>query len=132
IVAGVGNVTPHAIPISQLSPSDRYRFGDQQWYTLDGQVVTSGLDENGLIALKNEVGGRYVHVKEPGDFAMGSLISNVDVKRIKGEREVFMYPLMAALLFAALALLSVRERSQRDLRLDWRKLTTPFQRRWRR
>lgn len=109
IVAGLGSKTPHAIPVSQLSRTDQYRFSGQKWYALDGQVVTSGLDENALLYLKNAVGGRYVHVNSASDFHIGSLVSQVELKRIKGEHEVFFYPLMAAVLLFGLAIVAARE-----------------------
>jgi len=109
IVAGVGSREAHPIPIKLLSPNDRDQFRYDEFYTVDGVVARTALDEPMLIAVKNAIGGRYVRVDSPSDFHMGSLIAGVDVKYIKGERELFQYPLYGALFFALIALIAPRE-----------------------
>lgn len=119
IVVGLGSKTPHAIPIDQLSRADKDRFSGQKWYTLGGQVVTSGLDENTLLYLKNTVGGRYVRVNSPSDFHIGSLTSEADVVLKTGEQELFYFPLMVALVLAALAVVAPCESSGDGLSSLW-------------
>jgi Ca-activated chloride channel family protein len=122
VIAGLGSRQARPIPVAQLSPNDRYRFADQQWYTMDGEVVTSSLDETTLISIKNAVGGRYTRVDQISDFDMGRLSSGTDVRYIKGEREVFAYPLMLGLLLLALAVAAPREPFRHPITLKWRKL----------
>lgn len=116
IIAGLGRPTPSAIPISQLSPQDQNQFRGKEWYEVDGEVQMSALEENTLLWLKNAVGGRYVRVVRPDDFSIGSLVSRVEVEYKKGEQEVFFYPLIAAFVFLALALVAPREpRDRKDI-----------------
>lgn len=110
IIAGLGKPTPSAIPISQLSQQDRIQYRDKQWYEVDGEVQMSALEENTLLWLKNALGARYVRVVQPSDFAIGNLVSRVEVTRHKGREEVFIYPLMLAAAFLTLALVAPRER----------------------
>lgn len=109
IVAGLGKPTPSAIPVSQLSPTDRAINHGKEWYEVDGEVAMSALDENTLLLLKNGAGGRYVRVVDPSDFRIGSLISRVEVKHQKGEQELYVYPLLIALIFFGLVLFAPRE-----------------------
>ncbi len=99
IIVGLGKPIGSPIPVKLLSKSDQGRFGRQEFYEHQGQVVTSKLEENTLLLLRNMTGGRYVRVVEPSDFQIGSLISKADVTRKEGEQELFMYPLMLAALF---------------------------------
>jgi hypothetical protein len=117
IIAGLGSREPQPIPIKLLSPSDQAQFSGEDFYMLDGQVARTALDEPMLIAVKNAIGGRYVRVDTASDFRIGSLISGVDVKYVKGDRELFMYPLYAALFLTLLALVSPRRLSQ----FNWRR-----------
>ncbi|HEY9869023.1 MAG TPA: VWA domain-containing protein [Candidatus Obscuribacterales bacterium] len=109
IIAGMGKTVPSAIPVDQLPPQDRSQFRGKQWYEVDGEVQMSALEENTLLWLKNATGGRYVRVVQPGDFQIGSLVSKVEVKRKKGEQEVFIYPLLLGALLFALTLIAPRE-----------------------
>ncbi len=109
IVVGLGNTTPSAIPVSQLSPAEQEQFAGKEWYEVDGEVVRSALDENTLRYLANTSGGRYVRVDSPSDFQFGSLISSVEVKYKKGEQEIFVYPLLLALLFLVAAVVTPLE-----------------------
>jgi hypothetical protein len=129
VIAGLGSKTARPIPIAQLSPGDQYQFHDQQWFTQDGEVVTSSLDESFLIGLKNTVGGRYARIGEPSDFDMGSLTRNVDVKYIKGERELFVYPLLAGLVLLTLAVLAPREPFRQPINFNWRQFLARAKRR---
>jgi ribosomal protein L12E/L44/L45/RPP1/RPP2 len=118
VIAGVGSKAARPIPIAQLSPIDQEQFAGQQWYTMDGQVVTSSLDEPTLIAIKNATDGRYMHIEAPSDFQLGSLVRGVDVKYIRGERELFMYPMWLALLLAVITVASSRELFRRQKRKE--------------
>jgi ribosomal protein L12E/L44/L45/RPP1/RPP2 len=118
VIAGVGSKTARPIPIAQLSPIDQQQFAGQQWYTMDGQVVTSSLDEPTLIAIKNATDGRYTHIESPSDFQIGSLVRGVDVKYIRGERELFMYPLWLALFLAVITVACSRELFRRQKRKE--------------
>jgi len=122
VIVGLGSKTARPIPISQLSPIDQWHFQDQQWYTLDGQVVTSSLDETTLIGLKNATGGSYTRIDSPSDFKLESLAKGVEVKYIRGERELFMYPLLLALVFAVLTVMASRELFRHPITRQWRKL----------
>ena len=62
-----------------------------------GEIVTSKLDENVLLLLKNATGGRYVRLVEPSDFSMTRMISRMEVKEVIGQYEYFPWLLMAAL-----------------------------------
>ena len=110
VIAGLGKTTPSAIPISQLPQQDRDQFRGQEWYQVDGEVAMSGLEENTLLWLKNATGGRYVRVVNPSDFHIGNLLGRIEVKRKKGEQEVFFYPLLVAVLFFGIAVFAPRER----------------------
>ncbi len=105
IVAGLGNHTPMAIPISQLSEQDRYSYNNyrKEWFEVDGQRALTALDENLLRYFANSVGGRYVRLTQPSDLKLGSLISQVDVKYIPGREEIFLYPLFLAVFCLVLA-----------------------------
>ncbi|HEY9867704.1 MAG TPA: VWA domain-containing protein [Candidatus Obscuribacterales bacterium] len=109
VVVGLGKTTPSAIPVSQLSPADQESMRGKEWYEVDGEIVRTALDENTLRYLANASGGRYTRVDDPSDFRLGSLISSVEVKYKKGEQEVFMYPLLLALLFVVLAVVAPLE-----------------------
>jgi len=113
VIAGVGKTTPSAIPVSQLPEQDRWQFRDQEWYQVDGEVAMSALEENTLLWLKNATGGRYVRVVKSSDFHIGNLLGRIEVKRKKGEQEVFFYPLMAALIFFGIAVFAPRERKDK-------------------
>lgn len=109
IVVGVGKTTPSAIPISQLSPADQEANRGKEWYEVDGEVQRTALEENSLRYLANTAGGRYTRVDNPSDFQFGSLISSVEVTYKKGEQEVFVYPLILALLFLVAAVVTPLE-----------------------
>jgi Ca-activated chloride channel homolog len=109
IVVGLGSTTPTAIPVYALSETDQNMMRGKQWYELDGEVVKTSLDENTLRYFANSTGGRYVRVREVSDFHIGSLVGRVAVKQIKGEQELFVYPLIAALLLLGLALVTPME-----------------------
>jgi hypothetical protein len=125
VVVGLGSLDPHPIPIKLLSRSDQIQFRDQDFYVMDGQIARSALDEGMLIAVKDAIGGRYVRVDNISDFHIGSLVRGVDVKYIPGQRELFWYPLLAALPFLLLTLLAPRKLSQfADFGL-WRRKEQP-------
>ncbi len=115
VVAGLGSTEPVPIPVKQLSPQDQARQGDNQWFTEDGEIPKTALDENTLRYLANSTGGRYVKVSSPSDFHIGSLFGHVIVIHHKAEQELFMYPLSVALFFMVLALITPMERSKADL-----------------
>jgi Ca-activated chloride channel family protein len=113
VIAGLGKTTPAAIPVSQLPEQDRWQFRDQEWYQVDGEVAMSALEENTLLWLKNATGGRYVRVVNPSDFHIGNLLGRIEVKRKKGEQEVFFYPLLVSVLFFGIAVFAPRERKEK-------------------
>ncbi|MBZ0189268.1 MAG: VWA domain-containing protein, partial [Candidatus Obscuribacterales bacterium] len=77
IVVGLGKPIPSPIPVALLSDGDKQRFREQEFHEHEGQVVTSRLDENALLLLRNMTGGRYVRVSQASDFSIGTLISGV-------------------------------------------------------
>lgn len=109
IVVGLGKTSPSAIPVSQLSPADQEANRDRQWYEVDGVVVWTALEENALRYLANSSGGRYIRVNEASDFQLGVIISSVEVKHSQGEHELFIYPLILALLSMVLAVVTPME-----------------------
>jgi len=99
VVVGLGKTTPSAIPVKLLSRTDQYTSADNgEWYQVNGEIVTSKLEENVLLLLKNATGGRYVRLIEPSDFSMTRMISRMEVKEVKGQYEFFPWLLMASLL----------------------------------
>src|SRR6185503_12595008 len=88
IVVALGGNNPVAIPVSQLSETDRNRMRGQEWYTVDGEIQKTAVDENTLRFFANTTRGRYVHVRQPSDFHIGSMVGGVAVKYIKGEQEL--------------------------------------------
>lgn len=104
IVAGLGKNANAAIPVKELPPIDQQAFRDKQWYEENGEVVTNtAIDENTLRLIANKTGGRYVRVNSVSDFHIGSLVSRTEVTYIKGEEELFVYPLMVAAIFLILS-----------------------------
>jgi len=99
IIVGLGKPIGQPIPVRLLSKSDQGRYSRQEFYEHQGQVVTSKLEENTLLLMRNMTGARYVRVVNPSDFAIGNLISKADVTRKEGEQELFVWPLMFAGLF---------------------------------
>src|SRR5579885_2790140 len=104
LIVGLGKPVASPIPVKLLSRSDQSRFYNHENYEYDGQVVTSKLDENALLLMRNMVGARYVRVVEASDFHIGSLISRSQVRYKEGEQELFSYPLALALLLLFLSL----------------------------
>lgn len=98
VVVGLGKLQPSAIPSELLSKQDRFFNEDHPWYEVDGQIVTSGLEENALLLLKNRVNGRYVRVVESSDFVMTSMISRLETLRKPGQEEYFPWLLIASFL----------------------------------
>lgn len=106
MIVGCGKPIASKIPIELLSKGDQYRFQDMEFYEHEGQVVTSKLEENALMLLRNRTGARYVRMVDPGDFNIGSLISGVEVTYKRGKQELFPYFLIAAftLMIAGLSI----------------------------
>ena len=104
IIVGLGKPIGSPIPVNLLSKSDQSRYSGKKFYEHEGQVVTSKLEENTLLLMRNMTGGRYVRVVNSSDFKIGSLISKADVKRKEGEQELFEWPLMFSALFLMLTL----------------------------
>ena len=102
IIVGLGKTSPSAIPVNLLSPTDQTMNSGRQWYEVKGEIVTSKLEENVLLLLKNATGGRYVRLVEVNDFSMTSMISRMEVKHIPGQYEFFPWLLLAS-VFAFLA-----------------------------
>lgn len=98
VVVGVGRPVPSAIPISELSPTDRSQFYGKEFYEVNGEVVTSQLDENALRILANRSGGRYVRVNNASDFNFDMLSQRLELKWRPGRKELFFYPLLLGLV----------------------------------
>ena len=96
MIVGCGKPIASKIPINLLSKGDQTRFNQMEYYEHEGQVVTSKLEENALMLLRNRTGARYVRMVEPGDFNIGNLISGVQVTYKRGKQELFPYFLIAA------------------------------------
>ncbi|MBU6452564.1 MAG: VWA domain-containing protein [Cyanobacteria bacterium REEB67] len=109
IIAGLGKLTPSAVPVALLSPQDQALYHDKQYYENDGEVVTSRLDENSLLLLKNAVGGRYTRVEKASDFTMTRMVSRLETVRKPGTLELFPYALLTAFLSLVLAMLIAAE-----------------------
>ncbi len=105
VIAGLGKSTASAVPVKLLSPQDQLLYSDKQYYENDGEIVTSRLDENVLLLLKNAVGGRYVRVEKASDFSMTRMVSRMEIIRKPGTLELFPYALMAGFFFFVIALL---------------------------
>ena len=89
---------------------DQQLLSGKQWYEIDGEVVSStAIDENTLRLIANKTGGRYVRVVNSSDFHIGNLVSRTEVTYQKGEQEVFYYPLILAVLFLGLSMVSPLE-----------------------
>jgi Ca-activated chloride channel family protein len=107
IIVGLGKTSPSAIPVDMLSPSDQRLGRGQQWYEVKGEIVTSKLEENVLLLLKNATRGRYVRLVEVNDFSMTSMVSRMEVKHVPGQYELFPWLLLvSALAFVAAVLIS--------------------------
>lgn len=98
IVVGLGNPVAAPIPVNLLSKSDQSRYYGKDNYEHEGQVVTSKLEENWLLLMRNVTGGRYVRVVDPSDFSIGTLVSRAEVTYKPGEQELFFWPLIASTL----------------------------------
>lgn len=98
IIVGLGKPTPSAIPVTMLAPIDQNFNSGKQWYEVNGEIVTSKLEENVLLLLKNATGGRYVRLVEVNDFSMTSMISRMEVKHVPGQYEFFPWLLLASVL----------------------------------
>jgi hypothetical protein len=105
VIAGLGKTTESAVPVRLLSPQDQQIYQGKEWYENDGEIVTSKLDENTLLLLKNAVGGRYVRVEKASDFTMTQMVSRMEVVRKPGTLELFPYALIASFVFFVLGLL---------------------------
>ncbi len=105
VIAGLGKTTASAVPVKLLSPQDQILYQGKEWYENDGEIVTSRLDENVLLLLKNAVGGRYVRVEKASDFSMTRMVSRMEIVREPGTLELFPYALMAGFFFFIVSLL---------------------------
>ncbi len=114
MIVGCGKPIPRPIPIKLLSKGDQNRFHDMENYEHEGQVVTSKLEENSLLVMRNRSGGRYVRMVNPGDFNIGTLISGIEVTKKKGQEELFPYFLMASFALLLVALLIPRSSRMRS------------------
>lgn len=110
IVVGLGKTTASAIPVNMLSEDDQLASKrGSQWYEYKGEIVTSKLEENDLLMLKNATGGRYVRVVQASDFVMERMISHLETRNVPGKEELFPWFLLAAAVFFVLALLIAHE-----------------------
>lgn len=98
VVVGLGRNVPSAIPISELPPSDQQLYRGKEFYEVNGEVVTTQLDENALRILANRAGGRYVRVNNAHDFSFDNLANRLEMKFRPGRQELFVYPLLLGLV----------------------------------
>lgn len=103
IVVGLGKTTQSPIPTRLLSEQDRYSNSNKQFYEVNGEVVTSRLDENVLLLLKNAVNGRYVRVVNASDFQMTSMVSRMETIYKPGQYEFFPWLLIGSFFFLVLS-----------------------------
>lgn len=115
IIVGLGKPVGQPIPVKLLSKADQNRFSRSEFYQHEGQTVTSKLEENTLLLMRNMTGARYVRVVNPSDFKIGNLISKADVTFKDGEQELFVWPLMLAALFLMATLFIPRTRKSGNL-----------------
>ncbi len=98
IVVGLGKASQSPIPVELLEPGDR-RGQRGKYYEVNGEIVTTRLEENSLLLLKNRVGGRYVRVSEASDFKMTEMVSRSQVIYKPGSLELFPWLLLASFFF---------------------------------
>lgn len=103
VVVGLGKTTPSPIPVSELSPQDRYRMRDQEFYSDGGEVSTSALDEGVLKLLAVRSGGKYVRVQHAADFSFSRLSERLEMTYKAGQKQIFFYPLLAGTLLVGLS-----------------------------
>ncbi len=102
VVVALGKLTPSPIPVAELPQSDQWKFSGQEFYQENGETATSQLDENVLRLLANRSGGRYMRIAEPSDFSFASIANRFEMKWRRGQKEMFIYPLLLSLIcFAA-------------------------------
>lgn len=98
VVVGLGKLTPSPIPMSELPAEDRWRNSGNEFYQENGETATSQLDENVLRLLANRAGGRYMRMVEASDFSFASIANRLEMRYRRGQQELFLYPLMLALV----------------------------------
>lgn len=109
IVVGLGKNTPSAIPVNQLSPADQRDFYRKEFYELNGEVVTTQLDENVLRLLANRSSGRYLRINGANDFSFSLFAQKLEMVYRPGKKELFIYPLMLGLLLLVVGRFSTSE-----------------------
>lgn len=113
IVVGLGRNTPSAIPVNQLSYADRQRYSGREFYELNGEVVTTQLDENALRLIANRAGGRYVRVVKAEDFSFSLFAQRLEMVHVAGKEELFIYPLALGMLCLILGWFSTSQFASR-------------------
>jgi hypothetical protein len=103
IVVGLGKTSQSPIPVEMLEPGDR-RGQNGKYYQVDGEIVTTRLEENSLLLLKNRVGGRYVRVEKASDFKMTDMVSRAHVTYKPGQQELFHWFLGGAFILLVIGL----------------------------
>jgi Ca-activated chloride channel family protein len=117
VIVGLGKTTASAIPVKLLSEEDQIASKrGAQWYEYQGEIVTSKLEENDLLMLKNATGGRYVRVVNSSDFVMERMISHMEMRTVPGKTELFPWFLLAALGFFLLSMVIAQEPNQERFR----------------
>lgn len=115
VIVGLGKSTASAIPLRLLSPDDQAGAKPgAQWYEFNGEIVTSKLEENDLLSIKNATGGRYVRIDRASDFSMERMISKMEMKAVPGKNELFPWFLMAGLVFFVLSMIIAQEPKEGD------------------
>ncbi|MBL0186209.1 MAG: VWA domain-containing protein [Candidatus Obscuribacter sp.] len=104
IVVGLGKTTQSPIPVQMLEPRDQLRQSGK-YYQVDGEVVTTRLEENYLLLLKNAVNGRYVRVSDASDFKMTDMVSRSQVVYKPGTYEYFPWLLLGSLVMLLVSML---------------------------
>lgn len=103
VVVGLGKTIASPIPMAELSRQDQYQSYGKEFYEENGEVSTSALDENVLRLLANRAGGKYVRVQSVSDFSFSTLAQRLEMTYRPGEKQLFMYPLMAGAGLLALS-----------------------------
>lgn len=103
VVVGLGKTTPSPIPVKELSELDKQSQYGQEFYQNNGETATTQLDENVLRLLANRAGGKYVRVQQASDFSFGSIAQRLEMEYKPGTQQLFVYPLMLALLLFGIA-----------------------------
>lgn len=113
VIVGLGKASPSPIPVSELAEDDEVARGlfhnGKQFYEADGEVEKTALDANLLQGLARASGGTFIFLTDANDFKLIDHAGGRQYIDAAGARELFEYPLVAALLCLLLLVASVTE-----------------------